>query len=101
MIVRLYNLLNEDVKSTLFNNLIDPDTDYYASILRLLITKTKFLSERLKHKIEDLPKAFLDLQEHPSTYNWKRIVRRYTRYINKLIRLLLLQEIFIINYIII
>lgn len=95
MIIRLYDLLNEDVKSTLFDNLIDLNMDYYASILHLLITKTKSLSsERLRCKIEDLPKAFLDLQEHPSTRNWKRLVRRCIRYINKLVRLFLLQEIF-------
>ncbi|XP_018406843.1 PREDICTED: uncharacterized protein LOC108782939 [Cyphomyrmex costatus] len=73
MIIRLYDLLNEDMKSTLIDNLIDLDTDY-PSILYLLMAETKFLSsERLKHKIEDLPKAFLDLQEHPSTCNWKRL----------------------------
>ena len=82
------------MKSILFDNLINLDTDYYASILYLLMAKTKsFSSERLKRKIEDLPKAFLDLHTHPSTCNWKRLVRRYTKYINKFVRLLLLQEI--------
>ncbi|XP_018366952.1 PREDICTED: uncharacterized protein LOC108763642 [Trachymyrmex cornetzi] len=76
MIIRLYDLLNEDMKSTLFDNLINLDTDYYASILYLLMAKTKSLSsERLKRKIEDLPKAFLDLHTHPSTSNWKRLIQ--------------------------
>ncbi|XP_018311038.1 uncharacterized protein C1orf112 [Mycetomoellerius zeteki] len=76
MIIRLYDLLNEDMKSTVFDNLINLDTDYYASILYFLMAKTKSLSsERLKHKIEDLPKAFLDLYTHPSTCNWKRLVQ--------------------------
>lgn len=81
MIIRLYDLLNEDVKLTLFDNFIDLDTDYYVSSLHLLVMKTKSVSsERLRRKIEELPKAFLDLQEHPSTRNWKRFVR-YTEYI--------------------
>ncbi|XP_012062881.1 PREDICTED: uncharacterized protein LOC105626181 [Atta cephalotes] len=76
MIIRLYDLLNEDLKSILFDNLINLDTDYYASILYLLMAKTKSLSsERLKRKIEDLPKAFLDLHTHPSTCNWKRLMQ--------------------------
>ncbi|TGZ49167.1 Uncharacterized protein DBV15_11395, partial [Temnothorax longispinosus] len=77
MIVRLYDLLNEDVKSTLFDNLIDHlDVDYYVTSLHLLMANTKSLSsERLKRKIEDLPKAFLDLQEHPSTCNWKCLMQ--------------------------
>lgn len=87
MIIRLYDLLNEDVKSTLFDNL-NLDTDYVSS-LHLLMVKTKpsLSSERLRCKIEDMPKAFLDLQEHPSTRNWKRFVRLKIRYINKLVRL--------------
>ncbi|XP_077269468.1 FIGNL1-interacting regulator of recombination and mitosis isoform X1 [Temnothorax americanus] len=77
MIVRLYDLLNEDVKSTLFDNLIDHlDVDYYVTSLHLLMANTKSLSsERLKRKIEDLPKAFSDLQEHPSTCNWKCLMQ--------------------------
>lgn len=90
MISRLYDLLNKDMKTTLFDNLIDLDTDYYVSSLHLLMAKNKsLLSERLRCEIEDLPKAFLDLQKHPSVRNWKRLVRRIKciRYINKLVRL--------------
>lgn len=92
-IIRLYDLLNKDVKTTLSDNLIELDTDYYVSSLYLLMAKNKSLSsDRLRCKIEDLPKAFLDLQEHPSVRNWKRLVRhikciRKCRYINKLVRL--------------
>ncbi|EGI70655.1 Uncharacterized protein C1orf112, partial [Acromyrmex echinatior] len=76
MIIRLCDLLNEDMKSTLFDNLINLDTDYDAFILYLLMAKTKSLSsERLKRKIEDLPKAFLDLHTHTSTCNWKRLMQ--------------------------
>ncbi|XP_012530927.1 uncharacterized protein LOC105833618 [Monomorium pharaonis] len=75
-IVRLYDLLNEDLKSTLFDNLIDQDMDYYASILHLLMEKSKFFSsERLRCKIEDLSKAFSNLREHPSIRNWKHLLR--------------------------
>lgn len=99
MITRLYDLLNEDAKTTLIDNLIDLNTDYYVSSLHLLMAKNKsLLSERLRNKIEDLPKAFLDLQEHPSVRNWKRLVRRIKciRYI-KLVRLFYkLEEIFMI-----
>lgn len=65
------------MKSTLLKNLVENlDTNNYVPILYLLVAKTKdFTSERLRHKFEDLPKAFLDLQEHPSIRNWKRLVR--------------------------
>ncbi|XP_011706023.1 PREDICTED: uncharacterized protein C1orf112-like [Wasmannia auropunctata] len=79
LIVRLFDLLNEDMKSTLFENLADPDMDYYTPILCSLMTKTKSLSrerlEQLNRKIEDLPKAFSDLQEHPLIHNWDRFLR--------------------------
>ncbi|KAL0132514.1 hypothetical protein PUN28_000332 [Cardiocondyla obscurior] len=76
IIVRLCDLLNEDMKSTLFDNLIDLDADYYISSMHLLIKNPRcLLSERLKSKVEDLPKAFLDLQEHPSVRNWKRLMQ--------------------------
>lgn len=85
MIISLFELLTEDMKSTLLKNLVETmDINNYVPILYLLVAKTKgFTSERLRHKFEDLPKAFLDLQEHPSIRNWKRLVR-YTKFINLL-----------------
>ncbi|XP_011878542.1 PREDICTED: uncharacterized protein C1orf112-like isoform X2 [Vollenhovia emeryi] len=75
-IVRLYDLLNEDVQSTLLDNFIDLDMDHYVSSLHLLIAKAKFLSsERLRRKVEELPKVFLDLQDHPSIHSWKRLMQ--------------------------
>ncbi|KAL6268685.1 hypothetical protein P5V15_001815 [Pogonomyrmex californicus] len=75
VIVRLYDLLNEDVKFTLLNKLINLDTDCTdASVLHLLIAKTKAFSlERSNRKFENLSKAFLDSQEHPSARNWKHL----------------------------
>lgn len=90
MIISLFELLTEDMKSTLLKDLVENlNTNNYVPILYLLIAKTKgFSSERLRHNFEDLPKAFLDLQEHPSIRNWKRLVR-CTRFINpRLINLL-------------
>ncbi|XP_050447562.1 uncharacterized protein C1orf112-like [Cataglyphis hispanica] len=77
MIITLFELLTEDMKSTLLKNLVENlDTNNYVPILYLLVAKTKhFTSERLRYKFEDLPKAFLDLQEHPSIRNWKRLMQ--------------------------
>ncbi|XP_029661974.1 uncharacterized protein C1orf112 homolog [Formica exsecta] len=77
MIISLFELLTEDMKSTLLKNLVETmDINNYVPILYLLVAKTKgFTSERLRHKFEDLPKAFLDLQEHPSICNWKRLIQ--------------------------
>ncbi|KMQ92666.1 hypothetical protein RF55_7314 [Lasius niger] len=76
MIISLFELLTEDMKSTLLKDLVENlNTNNYVPILYLLIAKTKgFSSERLRHNFEDLPKAFLDLQEHPSIGNWKRLI---------------------------
>lgn len=83
MIVSLFELLSKDMKSTLLKNLIeDLDTNNYVPILYLLVAKTKgFSSERLRQTSKNLPKIFLDLQEHPSIRNWKHLVR-YIRFIN-------------------
>lgn len=77
MIISLFELLSEDMKLPLLQSLIENlDINNYAPIVYLLIGKTKgFLTKQLCHKFGDLPKAFLDLQEHPSTRNWKRLVR--------------------------
>ncbi|CAL1677663.1 unnamed protein product [Lasius platythorax] len=77
MIISLFELLTEDMKSTLLKDLVENlNTNNYVPILYLLIAKTKgFSSERLRHNFEDLPKAFLDLQEHPSIRNWKRLMQ--------------------------
>ncbi|XP_025262500.1 uncharacterized protein C1orf112 homolog isoform X2 [Camponotus floridanus] len=77
MIISLFELLNEDMKFSLLGNLIENlDTNNYAPIVYLLVGKTKgFLTKQLSHKLGDLSKAFLDLQEHPSTRNWKRLIQ--------------------------
>lgn len=77
MIINLFELLNEDMKLPLLQSLIENlDTNNYTPIVYLLIGKTRgFFMEPLCHEFGDLPKAFLDLQEHPSTRNWKRFVR--------------------------
>ncbi|XP_012222379.1 FIGNL1-interacting regulator of recombination and mitosis-like isoform X1 [Linepithema humile] len=75
-IVRLYMSLTEDTKFALLNSLIDLYTDNYTPILYMLMAETKgFSLERLKHKLDDLPRAFSDLQEHPSIRNWKHLLQ--------------------------
>lgn len=94
MIISLFELLNEDMKFSLLRNLIENlDTNNYGPIVYLLVGKTKgFLTKQLCHKLGDLSKAFLDLQEHPSIHNWKRLVRfinllYYKKWINFLTNL--------------
>lgn len=77
MISRLYGLLTEDAKSTLLDDLTNLYANCNSPILYWLIATMK--GSRRKHsmhKFDDLPRAFLDLREHPTTRNWKRLVRR-------------------------
>ncbi|XP_014489086.1 PREDICTED: uncharacterized protein LOC106752135, partial [Dinoponera quadriceps] len=77
MIGRLYELLAEDVKSTLFDDLVNLDADCNTPALYWLAAKMK--GSHLKHsvyKFDDLPRAFLNLREHSTTRNWKRLVRQ-------------------------
>lgn len=77
MIGRLCELLTEDAKSALLDDLTDLDKN--TTTLYWLVTKMK--GSRMKcsdgiYKFDDLPRAFLDLQKHPTTHNWKHLVRR-------------------------
>ncbi|XP_072756238.1 FIGNL1-interacting regulator of recombination and mitosis [Anoplolepis gracilipes] len=76
LIISLFELLTEDMKSALLKNLVENLDTNYEPILYLLIARTKgFSLKQLRHQYEDLPKAFLDLQEHPSIRNWKRLMQ--------------------------
>lgn len=75
LIGRLYELLNEDAKSILLDEFVDPDTDY-TPILYSLAAKTKnFRSKHSIYRLDGLSKAFANIREHPTMYNWRRFVR--------------------------
>lgn len=83
MIVRLYELLTENAKVAL---LADLDTSCGTPILYWLATKVKGSRRKYSvYNLDDLSKAFSDLQGHPTMCNWKRLVRDSVLIIFKLL----------------
>ncbi|XP_011144526.1 uncharacterized protein C1orf112 [Harpegnathos saltator] len=78
MIGRLYELLSEDAKSALLDDLADLDASTFDTpTLHWLAAKVKGSHPKhLIYKIDDLSKAFSDLREHPTTRNWKHLMQR-------------------------
>jgi len=78
-IIRLYELLLPDTKSALFGDIINLDIlNHSVPTLYFLIRKTEIFNSRLfQHNLKDLSKIFWNLHQHPSTCNWKHLVREY------------------------
>ncbi|EFN83974.1 hypothetical protein EAI_06755 [Harpegnathos saltator] len=76
MIGRLYELLTEDAKYALLDDLADLDAfTFDTPTLHWLAAKVRgSRPEQSMYKFDDLPKAFSDLQEHPTIRNWKYLV---------------------------
>ncbi|XP_020281492.1 uncharacterized protein C1orf112-like isoform X2 [Pseudomyrmex gracilis] len=74
VITSLFELLTDNARIKLLDCIVDQDA-YHAPVLYALATKIKYPTDRLKRKLEDLPKAFSDLQERPSARNWNRLVQ--------------------------
>ncbi|XP_032688751.1 uncharacterized protein C1orf112 homolog isoform X2 [Odontomachus brunneus] len=76
MIGRLYRLLTEDTKSTLFDDFPDLYANCNTPTLYWLIATMKESGRKHSiYKLDDLPRAFLNLREHPTTRNWKRFMQ--------------------------